>query len=318
MPSGDSAARARRLLALLPYLATQGDYELADVAARAGADQATIAADLMTLSMCGTDPRDPNKMVSVFVEGELVTIFGPLPSLDLPVRLTPREARALAAALETAGKDATDPLLGRLAAAAAEGLDPQELASTVKAAFADGGAAVIYTALLDAVTAHEVVRIRHTGAGDACERERLVRPWALAARRGVWYLRGWSEDAEAERMFRLDRISSVRPAGRGFDAAEVPGSAEDLDPLASLSEAPRAEVRFAFDAPDLNPRDWPGATFEVQSDGSVAASVPYTGTEWIARKVASRLGDAEVVRPVEVRAAIERMARDLLSEQQVS
>jgi len=318
MPSGDSAARARRLLALLPYLATQGDYALADVAARAGADRATLAEDLMTLSMCGTDPRDPNKMVSVFVEGDLVTIFGPLPSLDLPVRLTPGEARALAAALETAGKDAADPLLGRLIAVAAEGLDPQELASTVKAAFADGGAAGIYAVLLDAMTTHEVVRVRHAGAEDIHERERLVRPWALAARRGTWYLRGWSEGSEAERTFRLDRISSVEATGRNFDASEVPDSPGEFDPLASLPEAPRAEVRFALDAPDLTPRDWPGATFEPQPDGSVLSSVPYTGTGWIARKIASRLGDAEVLRPIEVRKAVERMARDLLGEEQVS
>lgn len=318
MPSGDSAARARRLLALLPYLATQGDYALADVAARAGADQATLAEDLMTLSLCGTDPRDPTKMVSVFVEGDLVTIFGPLPSLDLPVRLTPGEARALAAALETAGKDAADPLIGRLSEAATEGFDPKELASTVKAAFADGGAAGIYAALLDAMTAHEVVRIRHAGAGDPDERERLVRPWALAARRGTWYLRGWSEDAEAERTFRLDRISSVEATGRSFDACDVPDSPDTFDPLASLSEASRAEVRFTRDAPDLTPRDWPGATFEPQPDGSVLASVPYAGTGWIARKVASRLGDAEVVRPIEVRRAVARMARDLLGDEQVS
>jgi predicted DNA-binding transcriptional regulator YafY len=268
--------------------------------------------------MCGCDPRDPNKMVSVFVEGDLVTIFGPLPSLDLPVRLTPGEARALAAALESAGRDAADPLLGRLVAAAVEGLDPKQLASTVKAAFADGGAAGVYTSLLDAIAAREVVLLRHAGAEDAEERDRPVRPWALAARRGAWYLRGWAEDAEAERTFRLDRISSVTATGRTFDASEVPAPADAFDPIASLSASPVAEVRFAHDAPDLTPREWPGATFEPQPDGSVLARVPYAGTGWIARKVASRLGDAEVLRPVEVRSAVQRMARDLLSEQQVS
>jgi proteasome accessory factor C len=318
MPIGDSAARARRLLALLPYLAVQGDYDLAGVAARAGADEATLAEDLMTLSMCGTDPRDPNKMVAVFVENDLVTIFGPLPSLDLPVRLTGGEARALETALETAGRDASDPLLVRLAAAATEDVEPGELASTVKAAFADGGAAGVYDALLDAVAAREVVRLMHAGADDVEERPRLVHPWALAARRGAWYLRGWSEDAEAERTFRLDRISSLEAAGRAFDASEVPDSPDAFDPLSSLSALPVAEVRFATDAPDLTPRDWPGASFVPQPDGSVLATVPHAGTGWIARKVASRLGDAEVLRPLEVRIAVRRMARDLLGEEKVS
>jgi proteasome accessory factor C len=320
MPSGDSAARARRLLALLPYLATIGDYPVAEVAARVGTDEATLVDDLTTLSMCGTDPRDPGSMVAVFVEGDLVTIFGPLPSddLGLPVRLTAGETRALAAALEMAGQSGTGPLSDRLAEAAARDLDTAELASTVKAAFADGGAADLYRALLDAVTAHEVVRIRHAGADDAVERERLVHPWALANRRGAWYLRGWCEDADAERTFRLDRVSSVKATGRHFGASEVPRSPGVFDPLASLSELPRADVRFAADAGDLTSRDWPGATFEPQADGGVLASVPYAGTAWIARKVVSRLGDAEVTRPPEVRRAVERMARDLLGEEQVS
>ncbi len=315
---GDSAARARRLLALLPYLATQGDYPIADVAARAGTDEATLARDLTTLSMCGTDPRDPASMVAVFVENDLVTIFGQLPSLTTPVRLTASEARALAAALEIAGEDASGPLQTRLGAAASEDFDPAELASTVKAAFADGGVASVYGALLDAVTTREVVRIRHTGAGDAGERERLVRPWALAARRGVWYLRGWAEDAGAERTFRLDRISSVEKEGRTFDGSEVPASPDTFEPLSSLSELPRAEIVFAHDAPDLTERDWPAATFQPRPDGSVLASVPYAGTAWIARKVASRLGGAEVVRPAEIRRAVAKMALNLLDGEHVS
>lgn len=318
MPPGDSAARARRLLALLPYLATQGDYPIADVAARAGTDPATLARDLTTLSMCGADPRDPASMVAVFVENDLVTIFGQLPSMTLPVRLTAGEARALAAALETAGGDASSDLRDRLAAAAAEDLDPAELTSTVKAAFADGGVAGVYGALLDAVAAHDVVRIRHEGAGDAGERERLVHPWALAARRGVWYLRGWAEDAGAERTFRLDRVSRVEKAGRSFDASEIPASPDAFEPLSSLSELPRAEIVFARVMPDLTGRDWPGATFEPRPDGTVVASVPYAGTAWIARKVASRLGGAQVVRPPEVRDAVATMARDLLGEEKVS
>ena len=318
MPPGDSAARARRLLALLPYLATQGDYPIADVAARAGTDPATLARDLTTLSMCGSDPRDPASMVAVFVDNDLVTIFGPLPSMTLPLRLTAGEARALAAALEMAGADVSSDLQDRLAAAAVDDLDPAQLASTLKAAFADGGVAGVYGALLVAVTTHDVVRIRHEGAGDAGERERLVHPWALAARRGVWYLRGWAEDAGAERTFRLDRISEVEQAGRTFGASEIPSSPDAFEPLSSLSELPRAQVVFARDLPDLTPRDWPGATFEPQPDGTVGASIPYAGTAWIARKVASRLGDAEVTGPQEVRDAVAKMARDLLGQEKVS
>jgi len=73
-------------------------------------------------------------------------------------------------------------------------------------------------------------------------------------------------------------------------------------------------VRFATSAPDLTERDWPGATFEPQADGSVLASVPYAGSMWIAGKVAARLGEAELLAPAELRAAVAEAARGLLAQ----
>jgi hypothetical protein len=94
-----------------------------------------------------------------------------------------------------------------------------------------------------------------------------------------------------------------RPAG--FDAL--------ASPLPDLDAMPRAVIRFASDGPDLTDREWPGSTFERAGDGTVTASVPFAGTSWIARRVVARLGEAEVLSPPEVRAAVVETARGMLA-----
>jgi predicted DNA-binding transcriptional regulator YafY len=42
---------------------------------------------------------------------------------------------------------------------------------------------------------------------------RRVDPWRLAYRNGHWYLAGWDRDRDAERQFRLDRLTSAPTAG---------------------------------------------------------------------------------------------------------
>ena len=121
----------------------------------------------------------------------------------------------------------------------------------------------------------------------------------------------YCESAGEQRTFRVDRITAVEMTTRRFERPE--GLAAAADPLPGLDALPRASVRFAKDAADLTERDWPGSTFERNPDGSVTASVPFAGTSWIARRVVARLGEAEVISPPEVRAAVTETARGMLS-----
>jgi len=304
MPKPSPNERARRLLALLPYLRRQGQYSLASLAAAAGTDEASVAADLTTLSVCGVDDWD---LVAVYVEGDDAVVFGDLPALERPVRLTASEARALLAAIDACGAGAGSDLSGRLAELAAGSVDPDELALTIHTSCAPGGGAHTYAALSALAGAGRTARITYAGRGDGVASERLVEPWRLFASRGAWYLQAWSRDVDGERTYRLDRISAVRDGGGTFEPPvelpPVPDAAPDPSVL------PRAEILFAADAPDLTPREWPGAKFERRADGTVLASVPYAGTAWIARMVTARLGAAVVTGPDEVRLAVADLAR---------
>lgn len=310
MPAEPKSVRMRRLLALLPLL-SEDRVPLASLAAATGVDVAGIAADLALLSMCGSDPADPTALVPVLVDGDRAVTFGALPSLETPVRLTRAEMEAVLCALEACGVDPTADVWRRLAAAAAAAAEPAALARTVSAAVAAGGTADSHARLTAAAAGRRVTRIvyaRH-GAGETEERE--IEPWDLFMWRGAWYLRARDRARAGERTFRLDRIASFEVTGTVFerpDSVEAPkGAAPEPEGL------PVAEIEFREDAFDLSEREWPGAVFSELADGRVRASFPYAGTEWIARQVASRLGEAVVIAPAEVRQAVARVARSELS-----
>lgn len=310
MAEESASLRARRLLALLPFLRQQRAIPISELADAVGSDEAQVAADLTVLSLCGSDERDPNQLVGVLVEGDVAEVFADLPALERPVRLTHAEARALVTALQTIGEDAGSALTSKLAAFGARSVDAKGLAATVRAAFAPGGQAAVLAALTVAAENRVAVRIGYVSATSGVEGSRVVHPYAIYRWRDAWYLVAFCEDSREERTFRVDRITSVRTTGAPFEAPA--GSVPSPSPLPELDSLPRATVLFAADAPDLNDRDWPGATFVRSADGAVTAEVPYAGTAWIARMVAARLGNAEVLAPSEVRAAVAATARKML------
>ena len=312
MAETSAADRARRMLALLPFLREQRAVPLAELARSVGSDEAQVADDLSVLSLCGGDERDPGQLVGVLVEDGVAQVFADLPALERPVRLTHAEARALLTAVQAIGADSTTTLVPKLAEFASRADEPADIAATVRAAFAPGGQAAVLAAL-NAAAEHRIsARIGYTSLSSGAETSRVVHPYALYRWRDAWYLVAFCETASEQRTFRVDRITSVRSTGEVF---AVPiGATPAANPLPDLESMPRATVRFALDAPDLNDRDWPGAVFERDADGSVIASVPYAGTAWIARAVASRLGDGEVLAPGEVREAVATMARSMLDE----
>jgi proteasome accessory factor C len=312
MAESSAAGRARRLLALLPFLKEQRLVPLSELAAAVGTDEATVAEDLTVLSLCGGDERDPGQLIGVYVEGDTAEVFADLPALGRPVRLTAEEARALTTALESIGVDPRSDLLVRLAQHAEGGVDPESLARTVRAAFAQDGQASVIAALDFASQNSVVAVIGYASAGSGRESVRRVHPLALHLWRDAWYLVADCETAGEQRTFRVDRITSVSLTRDPF---ERPGGEDGIvSPLPEFDTLPRANVVFDGDGPDLNDRDWPGATFERLLDGTVSASVPYAGTNWLARKIAARLGTARAIEPGQLRTAVAREAERMLAE----
>jgi len=306
----DTAARARRLLALLPLLKRGASVRLAELARTVGCTPDEVAADLAVLTMCGVPPFSPSDMIELDLDGDTVTVYMEPPAMDRPVRLTPAEARALVTALEAAEYDPAGPLVGRLLAAASASVAADELERTVRAGASAGGTADIYTTLASAADERVAVRITYFTGSSGRTSERVVHPFALVVRLGAWYLVAFCETTGEERVFRLDRIRSAERTGARF---ERPGSVPTAvaPPAGTL---PVAEIRFVVGSmlPDEN--QWPGAVFEHQADGTTLVRVGYQSSSWIARRVVAHLGDAEVLAPPEVRKAVRALAARTLDE----
>jgi proteasome accessory factor C len=305
-----SAERARRMMALLPLLTPGADLPLASLASIVGATPAQVAADVTLLSMCGLPPYSPDELVDAFVDGEVVRVFAAPPALDRPLRLTPAEAAALAAALETCGRDGDDPLTAKLLAAASAPSDAEELASALRAAVAPGGLADIHAVLAGALHEHQAVRIEYFSAGRGEVTERVIEPWAMGVDRGAWYVTAWCRNAGGERVFRLDRIHTVEPVGERFTPPER--VAPPVPAFPAEGDLHHAVVRFA--GSDLSSRDLPGALFRPGDGDDTVADVPFAAPAWLARRVVGRLGDAEVLSPDEVRAEVVAVAQRELAE----
>lgn len=306
----DSATRARRLLALLPHLRKGDRVSLAELATAVGCTAEEVASDLTTLTMCGIPPFTPFDLVDLDIDGDTVTVYMDPPGLERPLKLTIAEARAVGAALEVAGFAADSPLRARLSTLCSGDVSLDELERTVRAGVAPGGAADVYTTLAAAAEEHEKLQIAYYTGSSGRLSERMIHPWALVQRMGVWYLVAWCESAEQERVFRLDRIRGLIHTGRTF----APPSTMSTLVTPDVAELPPATVRFAPGAILPDDRQWPGTTFEPQPAGSTLAHVPYQSASWIARRVAAFLGGAEVLAPDEVRAVVREVADDILRQ----
>ena len=304
MPRPSSGDAARRLIALLGQLTPGMSVPVAHLAETLGTTPEQLADDLGALCLCGITPYTPDQMVDVFVEDGMVEVYSPLPAVHAPVRLSPAEAEALAAALAAAGFTADDPLVAKLLAAASAGFDATALERTLRSAIATHDSAVFET-LASAVHGREVVAIAYQADGTVAPTQRDIEPLQLFAERGAWYLSAWCRTADGLRTFRVDRIRTAEPTAEEFTrVAEAAGAPSAFAP----EGLPFATLRFAPDEPFVA-REWPdGRVVDTDADGATFAEVPFAGTSWIARRVAARLGGVEAPAPEAVRAAVRALA----------
>jgi proteasome accessory factor C len=308
MAKASTAHRARRLIALLGRMKNGSVISLAEMAAEVGSSPAELASDLTTLSMCGIAPYSPWELVPLSIEGDRVEVFGSVPAMRGPVRLSLAEAEALSAALSAAGFSADDPLNVKLAAATSASLDAEELARTLHTETARHDVGT-FEALAAAIRDRRAVKLAYQRDGAEAPGERTVEPLQLLAGRGAWYLSAWCREADDFRTFRVDRIRGLEPTGERFEPG-AHGTSGLSSSAFSADGLPTARLRFTGSAAYVE-RDWPGSRLvERLANGGEVAEVPFAGTDWIARRVVARLGTVEVLEPEAVRAAVVALARE--------
>jgi proteasome accessory factor C len=284
----------QRILALVPWIVAHPGTGKAELAQRFGISVEQLEADLDLVLMIGVPPYSPGDYLDV-EEDEAGGITIRLADyFRRPLRLTPAEGLALLAAgralLAVPGSDPSGPLATALATLE-RALDLPDLVVEV-------GAPDHLDAVRDAVHHRERVEIDYWSAGRDELTTRRIDPAVVFFALGAWYTSAYCHRAEADRMFRVDRIRALRPTGEHFEAPE-----DGLEPAEVYNPAPddpRVTLRLAPAAAWVA-EAYPTQSVTERSGGSLDVVLTVSERAWLERLLL-RLGpDAEVVDPAEWR-----------------
>jgi proteasome accessory factor C len=312
-----SAERLRRLLALVPYVATRRVVGLAETATTFGMTERELIDDL-NLAWC-VELRAPEPYCPIdlsYEDGEIS--ISQAESIARPLRLAADEASALLVALRMlaeAGGDGDGDAVARLiakieSAAGAAGAASSQVAIKIENPNARGTVATLNGAL----AAGKRVHLRHYSPGRDEATERDVDPMRLLVVEGRTYLEGWCRRAESVRLFRLDRVLSVDVLDV---AAEVPETAEPVDVDAGLFTASPSDILAEL---ELGPaarwiaESYPCETVNELADGWLRVGLRTPETTWL-RRFALRFGeDIRVVAPASLADEVRATATAALAQ----
>ena len=163
--------------------------------------------------------------------------------------------------------------------------------------------------LRDAATAHQRLAIEYFAISTGEWTRREIDPEEVFSDMGQWYVAAWDVDADAERLFRADRVRDARRTGTTFVARGLRGAGRDLYSPTGEDVAVRLRLRPAA--------RWVAeyyATTAVREldDGGLEISLPARQLGWVARLLLRVGPDAEVLEPTELRAEVARLAASTL------
>jgi proteasome accessory factor C len=287
--------RLQRVLALVPWILAHPGVTIAELAARFEVSERELERDLELLPMCGLPPYTADRLIDVTViDGEVEIRLAEY--FERPLRLTPAEGLALLAAgralLAVPGSDTHGPLATALAKLDDALGAPGSLA-------VDVGTSDQLERLQDAATDDERVEIDYYSFARDEMATRVIDPWRVFHAFGTWYVAAWCHRANAERLFRVDRVRAVRATGEHFDpASRADDDSRDLV-YRPRPEDPRVTLRLA-PAADWVVESHPHESVRRARDGSSEVVLAISEPAWLERLLVGLGPDATVVAPPEL------------------
>jgi proteasome accessory factor C len=291
MSRASTTERLGRLLAIVPWVASNDGPSVEEVCRRFDVEEADLLADLDLLFLCGVHPFTPDALIEVDVaDGRVWIRFADY--FGRPLRLTPEEGLALVAAgealLSVPGADRDGALAGALAKLGAVlGLGPDRSVDVELAPVAGD----VLEVLEEAQSEQRKVEIDYYSFGRDRTTTRVVHPWRVFNAAGDWYLIGHCEQAAAERLFRLDRIRRAELLAERFDAPAGPATTTVFHP------DPASPVMVL----DLRAGAWwiaesyPHEGIERLPDGTLRVRLRVAERAWMERLLLRAGPDAAVV-----------------------
>lgn len=316
VPGAGATERLSRLLAMVPFVLRHEGVTLTELAGHFDVSERQVVRDLELLFVCGTPGHLPDDLIEADWEGGVVRI-GNADPISRPLRLTGEEAVVLQLGLrlladvpgphDRAAITSAGDTLSALTAGEAPhvGLVPDPWGPPVHGA-----------TVTQALGRGRRMRLRYLSAGRDELTERDVDPLRVVHDAGRDYIEGWCHRAEAVRLFRLDRVvtaqildvaAAPRPmprhdaSGRG-SGGQIPASADDVLVVLRLQRA-ASWVAEHYPVDELG---------EEPLGGGRDVRLRAADAERVVRLVLSLAGEAEVLEPPAVRAAVLAVAEAAL------
>ena len=301
--------RLERVLALVPWIATHPGTTIAELAARFEVDEAELEHDLELLPMCGLPPYTADRLIDLWVADDGAVSIRLAEYFERPLRLTPDEGVALLAAgralLAVPGTDPDGPL--------ATALDKLETVLGAPGAVAVSVGRSDHVGTLQAASQqHRQVEIKYYSFARDEMTQRIVDPWRVFHAFGAWYLSGYCHRADAERLFRIDRVRSVQVTDTPI---AVPDTTDD-DLAESVYQPDDTDVRVRL---DLDPSAaWVADSYPVEAvhagaDGHIEIVLPVSASAFLERLLLGLGPAARVLDPPEARQLVAAAATRILA-----
>ena len=297
----ETATRLSRLLALVPWLQAHPGVTYAEAAHHFGISPKRLREDL-ELAVC-TEFGTHMLTLDIDCWGDRLTVRNPQ-GIDAPLRLAPDEAMSLLIGLRllsqvpgTHDRDAlarVESKLQDLAGEAAQAVAHLEITDQTRTT--DDEVANVVAA---ALSSRKALRITYWGAARDQMSTRTIDPIRLVSTRGVSYLDAWCRQAEALRLFRLDRISAAteldEPAiahpEAGMNSASVGAGISPEGPCATLA----LESGVGWLAEQI-----PARAVQVLPDGRTVMRISLGSQAWAVRLVLGMGGQVRVFDPADL------------------
>lgn len=141
------------------------------------------------------------------------------------------------------------------------------------------------------------------------ESDRVAEPYYVLFQWGAWYLWAWCRAREGYRLFKLDRMA--RPVlGEAFPKRQAPYP--DLSSQRVFPELYQVEAIVPAQYKWLLVEEYGEGSFTLQPDGRCRFSVGFTHLDSAVGFLLSFRGEAEVLGPEELRAALRGVGEKLL------
>jgi proteasome accessory factor C len=313
--------RLRRLLSIIPMIQRRGEVSLTELQSVLGVSKRELQGDLNAIMLCGVPPYLPNDYISVFVDGDTVTIDY-AHHFSRPARLTLQEALALRLAIARLQVPEDGPLYEasqELLAALDQlmlGADFASLEGRIDAPESSQDAAAKLSTIDKAVSNQRPLSLTYYSPSSERITRRTIQPYGRGDRLGNQYVIGHCLDRDAVRTFRVDRTSQLSVDSEG--AAFVTPPDFDLERhLAAIGPKPgegaHLRVRFAEVIAAYETEETEASNVDYLGNGDVVISSSCGSVEYAVNDALHHGERAEILEPQAARELLVKRLQAFLS-----